>query len=347
MITVIHPGMMTTVQDEGRWGYLAFGMPRAGVMDRYASRTANILCGNPKEAAVLEMTLLGGEYRFEQAGRIAICGAAMEAKLNGQPIALWQALDVKPGDDLELGFARSGCRAYLAITGGIDAPVVMGSRATYTKAAVGGINGRMLKAGDVLYVGEAKSQKAPAAAPEAWIPVYSEFIEVRVMIGPQEFLFEPDALPTMCAGEYKVTNEADRMGYRLEGPQLKHMGKADIVSDALCRGAVQVPGNGQPIIMMADCGTTGGYTKIATVIGPDFWRIAQAKPDDTIKFRLCDDTEAVTALREETRRYEDLARLVDNPLSAMGAVPVAASSVRSMNLLVNGQTYKVEIMEVE
>ena len=344
MIAVVHPGMMTTVQDEGRWEYLAFGMPRAGAMDRYASRMANILCGNPMDAAVLEMTLLGGEYRFQKTGRIAICGAAMEAKINGQLIGIWQAIEVKPGDDLELGFAAKGCRAYLAVAGGIDVPVVMGSRATYTKAAVGGVAGRVLKAGDILAAGDAKKMAAgPVAVPAEWVPQYMDVSEVRVMAGPQDDLFEADALSVMCSGEYKVTNDADRMGYRLEGPQLKHLGKADIVSDALCRGAVQVPGNGQPIIMMADCGTTGGYTKIATVIGPDLSRIAQAKPDDAIKFRLCDDAEALSALREENRRYEQMAAQVANPAAAKSA----AYPTRSMNVIVNGQAYKVEITEVE
>ena len=158
------------------------------------------------------------------------------------------------------------------------------------------------------------------------------------MPGPQDDLFEPEALKVMCTERYKVMNEADRMGYRLEGPPLKHRGKADIVSDALCRGAVQVPGNGQPIIMMADCGTTGGYTKIATVIGPDLYRIAQARPDNTISFRLCADGDAVAALREEQSRYEKMATLV------AAAIPRQA---RAMNLVVNNQIFVVEITEVD
>lgn len=341
MIAVVHPGMMTTVQDEGRWDYLAFGMPRAGVMDRYAYRMANILCGNPAGAAVLEMTMLGGEYIFQKACRISICGAAMAAKINGLPIELWCALDVPAGADLELGYATKGCRTYLAITGGIDVPLVMGSRSTYTKAAVGGVEGRLLKAGDQLNIGsfdEAVSKTAPVSVPPEWIPDYAEAAEVRVMPGPQDDLFEPVALKVMCSGQYNVTNEADRMGYRLEGPQLKHIGKADIVSDALCRGAVQVPGNGQPIIMMADCGTTGGYTKIATVIGPDLYRIAQSRPEDAIAFRVCGDSEAVAALRDEQTRYEQMSALV-----AAASVPQA----RTMNLVVNSQAFVIEIMEVE
>ena len=344
MITVVHPGMMTTVQDEGRWDYLAFGMPRAGVMDRYAARMANVLCGNSLAAAVLEMTLLGGEYRFESAGRIAICGAAMDAKINGRPVGLWQAIDVQPGDDLELGFALSGCRTYLAVSGGIDVPAVMGSRSTYTKATVGGVAGRALKAGDTLTAGAAAVANAALAMPPAWVPQYTDTIELRIMAGPQDDLFEAEALALLCSGEYKVTNDADRMGYRLEGAALKHKGKADIVSDALCRGAVQVPGNGQPIIMMADCGTTGGYTKIATVIGPDFSRIAQAKPDDVVKFRLCSDAEAVAALREEELRYEQLAAQVASAVTP--AAPASVQAGRAMRLTINGQTYKVEITEV-
>ena len=322
---------------------MAFGMPRAGAMDRYAYRMANILCGNPPGDAALELTMLGGQYQFDPAGRIAICGAAMEAKLNGLKVPLWQALDVPTGSDLELGFAVEGCRAYLADAGGVDVPLVMGSRSTYTKAAVGGLAGRALKAGDQLKAGEIRGAvvKPCVAVPAEWIPSYAPVIEVRVMAGPQDDLFEAGALPALCTGEYKVTNETDRMGCRLEGTPLKHVGKADIVSDALCRGAVQVPGNGQPIVMMADCGTTGGYTKLATVIGPDFYRLAQAKPDDTVKFRLCDDAEAIQALAEENRRYEQMKAVVVAP-------PVQpAAAVRSMNLVINNQSYRVEIMEVE
>jgi len=345
MIAVIQPGMMTTIQDEGRMDFLAFGLPRAGVMDRYAARLANLLCGNPISAAVLEMTMLGGAYKFENDGRVALCGADMQPKLNEVPLACWTAVDVKAGDVLELGYAASGCRTYLAVRGGFDVPVIMGSRATYIRAEIGGMQGRKLKAGDKLPVGEAASPAmAPVALNQDLIPDYPETFQLRILLGPQEDLFALEGREVLLQSEYHISNEADRMGYRIEGPPIKHLDKADIVSDALCRGAIQVPGNGQPIIMMADCGTTGGYAKIATVIGSDLWKLAQGKPQDRIRFVLCTDQEALEALAAENVRYEKAAAIV--AAGPVAAVPAAANA-KKMVLKVNNISYTIEIEEVE
>lgn len=345
MITVLQPGLLSTIQDEGRQDYLAYGLPRAGVMDRYASRMANLLCGNPLSAAVIEMTMMGGSFRFEQPCRIAICGGEMGPSLNNAMIAQWKAFDVKSGDVLILGYAQSGCRTYLAVSGGIEVPVVLGSRSTYTRAKVGGIEGRSLRADDRIALGEMPPvQVQPINLDSTFIPTYPERISLRALLGPQDDLFLPEGIETFVSTEYLVTDEADRMGYRLEGPPIRHAGKADIVSDALGRGAVQVPGNGQPIVMMADCGTTGGYAKIATVIGADLWRLAQAKPNDLIKFILCSENEAVQALVEEREKYRRVAKQV---AGGPAETPLLKPESRSMRVMIQNQSYQIEIEEVK
>lgn len=345
MITVLQPGLFSTIQDDGRQNYLAYGLPRAGVMDRYASRMANLLCGNPLNAAVIEMTMMGGSFRFEQPCRIAICGGEMAPRLNTAMIEQWKAFDVKTGDVLEISYAQSGCRSYLAVSGGIDVPVVLGSRSTYTRANVGGIKGRPLHADDQIALGEMPPvQVQPINLDSTFIPPYPERISLRVLLGPQDDLFLPEGIEAFVSGEYIVTDEADRMGYRLEGPPIRHAGKADIVSDALGRGAIQVPGNGQPIVMMSDCGTTGGYAKIATVIGADLWRLAQAKPNDMIKFLLCSETEAVQALAEEREKYRRVAKQVT--AGPAETHPPKAES-RSMRVTIQNQSYQIDIEEVK
>ncbi|MDR3562688.1 MAG: biotin-dependent carboxyltransferase family protein [Negativicutes bacterium] len=340
MIEILSAGLFTTVQDEGRWGYQAFGMPVAGCMDRYACRVANILAGNPPEAACLEMTLTGDSLQFHQDAFVAVTGADMQGTLNGEPVANWSAFAVPAGSVLTFGYAQEGCRGYLAVNGGIDVPKVLGSRATYTRAAVGGVEGRKLRADDRLKIGgEARLAGAACSLPPEYKPSYGGSVTLRVLPGPQDDLFEPDGLTTLFNSGYTITNEADRMGYRLDGAVIKHKGKADIVSDALCQGAIQVPGHGMPIVMMADRATTGGYTKIGTVIGPDLTLMAQAKPGDTVSFRQCSDEGAVEALKFERERYA----AIEAWRADAGKPP--AGEVRSFWMTVNGQTYSIEISE--
>ena len=345
MITVLQPGLLSTIQDDGRQDYLAFGLPRAGVMDRYASRMANLLCGNPFSAAVIEMTIMGGSFSLERPCRIALCGADMSPRLNGAAIGNWTAIEVSAGDILETGYATSGCRSYLAVSGGFNTPVVMGSRSTYIRATIGGVEGRALRRDDQIPLGEMPPLiTGPRQLDPAFIPEYTDKIILRVMLGPQEDLFLEEGIETFLQGEYRVTDEADRMGYRLEGPVIRHRDKADIVSDALGRGAVQVPGSGQPIVMMADCGTTGGYAKIATVIGADLWKLAQAKPQDSVIFSRCTDQEAVEALLEEKDRYRLVAQRLSEPAVAFSTTK---PDVCRMNLSINHKKYQIEIEEVK
>lgn len=339
MISVIKPGMLTTVQDEGRWGYQAFGMPVAGVMDRYAYRTANILAGNAPGAAALEMTVMGGIFRFDSDAYVAVCGADMQGTLNGKPIRNWSCFLAPAGSELAFGFIANGCRTYIAVRGGIAVPLVLGSRSTYTRAAVGGLEGRALQAGDVLKIGsDAARPPRELQLPAKFVPKYPGQVTLRVMLGPQDDLFTPQGVNTLFDSEYEISPEADRMGYRMEGPVIEHTGKADIVSDAICQGAIQVPGHGRPIVMMADRATTGGYTKIGTVIGPDLSLLAQCKPGDKVRFERCTDEEAVKALEAEQEKYV--------AIETFAKEGEACKPARTFRVTVAGKTYNLEVREV-
>ena len=341
MIKVKKAGMFSTIQDQGRWGYQAYGMPVAGSMDRYAAQTANLLAGNDSEAALLEMTLLGGSFKFTATARAAICGAEMQATLNGRPLENWSSFCIPAGGEVEFSFAQSGCRAYLAVQGGFDVPLVLGSRSTYVRGGIGGLLGRALKNGDELaFLPAGKEGKwRPCRLPLEYVPEQGDEISVRVLWGPQDELFTSAGKETFLTQSYLISNEADRMGYRLEGAQIEHSAKADIISDALCFGAVQVPGHGMPIVMMADRQTTGGYSKLATVIGPDLRLLAQAKPGDRVRFVACSDDEAVEALAAEQAAYEKIAAVI-----AAGQKETAG--IKRFNLKVDGASYAIEIEEV-
>jgi len=300
--------MLTTIQDQGRIGYRAFGMPVSGVMDRYAATMANILAGNEPDAAVLEMTLLGGTFRFPNEAYLAVCGADMQGTLNGRKIKNWSAFYVPANSELAFDYATSGCRTYIAFYGGIAAARVLGSSSTYTRACIGGLEGRALQCDDVIEIG--KGDAMPFDLRELsyhHLPKYTNELRVRVIPGPQDDLFTAEGLRTFFNSSFTVSARNDRMGILLEGPTVQHVTGPDIISDALCAGAIQVPGDGHPIIMMADCQTTGGYAKIGFVISPDLSRLAQAKAGDTITFVECSDAEAVAALKAEQQSYEKAA----------------------------------------
>ena len=281
---VLKPGLFTTVQDLGRYGYLRYGVPISGAMDPFALIAANLLVENNPNDACLEITLIGPELKALTQVYIAITGGDAEPKINGEKVPMWQTLQVKKGDIIFFGKMKSGCRAYLSIKGGINTPVVLGSRSTYVRGGFGGINGRQLKTGDLIEGFTTSPLKAEYAMPEELIPQYTGNFIVHVVLGPQADMFTENGITTFLSNSYTVTSEADRMGYRLEGPSIEHKAKADIVSDALLPGAIQVPKNGKPIIIMRDAQTTGGYPKIAVAITPDVSMLGQAKPNDTIKF---------------------------------------------------------------
>ena len=284
-ITVLSPGLLTTVQDMGRVGYQQFGVSVSGVMDPRSAALANILAGNGPGEAVLECTMMGPKLRFDRACVIAITGGDLGPTLDGQPIPGYRALAVRAGQVLGFTAPKTGCRAFIAFSGGLDIPLVMGSRSTDLKARLGGLQGRKLEKGDAIGF-RAPVEALPrmedrALRPEfAPQPVYT----LRVVLGPQDDAFTQDGLRTFLTGAYTVTPEFDRMGCRLSGPAIQHRQTADIISDGIAFGAVQVPSSGAPIIMLADRQTTGGYTKIANVITADFRILAQLKAGDKVRF---------------------------------------------------------------
>ncbi len=276
------PGPFTTIQDKGRFEWVHMGVPISGAMDDFAYTCANLLVGNRKDLPALEITLSGPELEVLDTADIAVTGADMALTVNGKPAPRWRTIRVLKGDRIAAGMAESGCRAYLAVTGGIRVPKVMGSCSTYAGASIGGLDGRALREGDVVARGEGKLLDTPRRMP--WFPLYSPEIHVRVIPGPQDDCFSK-FMDRFFESKFTVTDRANRMGYRLEGPVIKRDAGApsSIISEASFPGNIQVPPDGQPIILMVEQ-TIGGYTKIATVITPDLFRVAQAKPGDRIRF---------------------------------------------------------------
>jgi biotin-dependent carboxylase-like uncharacterized protein len=300
VITLLKAGLIASVQDLGRPGFRDAGMPLAGAMDRTALAVANLMVGNDPGAAAVELTLLGGSWRFEADLLVAVAGADMAATLDGTPVDPWSSFLAGAGSTLLLKQARSGARSYLAVRGGVEVPLVMGSRSTYARAGVGGLQGRLLASGDRLPVGAARGPlPAPRALSPEQRPPCGGGATLRVLPGPQEDRFTEAGMATLLSAAWKVTPQNDRMGYRLEGPPIELRGAPDIITDPLVPGAIQVPGSGQPIIMGADAQTTGGYAKIATVIGPDLRLLGQARAGDLLRFALTTQAAAVEALVEE------------------------------------------------
>jgi len=305
---VIEPGPFSTVQDRGRWGYQQMGLPVSGALDPLAFRMANLLVGNPENAAVIECTIVGPQLAFMKEVDIAVTGADMQMKLNHKPLENWRTIRVKPGDLLSFQSAKQGCRGYLAVTGGIDVPEVMGSRSTFTGGKLGGYHGRPLRKGDILKSSPGRPLEWPRRLPESYTPPYSGHVELRAVPGPQDDFFQ-ECLKTLFGSEYTVSGRADRMGYRLEGPAVvqKEGAPPSIISEPTMPGGIQVPADHQPIVLLVEQ-TVGGYTKIATVISTDISRIAQATPGDTFRFTSVDVEEAH---RLYLRQQEKLATLTE------------------------------------
>lgn len=298
---VISPGSFTTVQDRGRYSFIDRGVPPSGVLDPYAYRMANLLVGNPVDAAVLEITVMGPALEVLGEADVALTGAHMAVTVNQTAAPMWQTIRLGKGDVIRIRQAKSGCRSYLAVTGGIHVPPVMGSRATCVKARIGGVEGRVLRKDDVLARLPAEPLARPRTLPADLIPSYLPEIVLRAIAGPQEEVFA-SGLETFFGGVYEVTSEADRMGYRLQGPPVHHDEgfPQSIISEPTVPGNVQLPADGQPIILLVEQ-TTGGYTKIATVISTDLSKIAQAVPGNRVRFQRVTLEEAHGFYREQAR----------------------------------------------
>jgi biotin-dependent carboxylase-like uncharacterized protein len=299
MLEILEPGLLTTVQDGGRVGWARYGVPPSGPMDRAAFAAANTLVGNPPDIAGLEITLNGTVLRVPRECLIAVCGADFDLWVGSLPVPMWHAVYVRAGRVVTFGMRRSGARAYLAISGGIALPPFLGSQSTYLQGEFGGLEGRALRAGDQLPLGPAATRNPVARAGRIWPidrrPPYISSPTLRVILGPQDDRFTDEGLATFLNNPYVVTPESDRMGYRLSGPVIAHRGSTGITSDGVVMGSIQIPPDGQPIVMMADHQTTGGYPKIATVIRADLPLLAQSLPGDLVRFQAVslDEAQAV------------------------------------------------------
>ena len=342
-IKILDAGLLTTVQDLGRYGFQRYGVSASGVMDEYSAKIANKLVGNKVGEAVLETTLKGVQIEFLQNTAVAITGGNCDVTLNGTKIELWQSYLVNRGDILKMGICRSGLRNYLAFAGGIDVPIIMNSKSTNLKAKVGGFNGRKLMAGDILSVGVG-SLETPLTLNKHYIPTYSKDIKVGVILGQQDDHFTEAGIKTFLNETYTVTQESDRMGIRLSsvsGATIEHKNGADIISDGITFGAIQVPGSGQPIVMMADRQTTGGYTKIGNVISSDLAKLAQSTPGTKVKFVEYTLEQAVQAIKNN-----DI--IINNQNSYVSPVKeeVVDSSSRDYRIKLNNKVFELKVERI-
>jgi antagonist of KipI len=292
VIRILDPGAQSTVQDLGRAGHLREGIPPSGPVDARAFVIANRLVGNFDDCAGLECTVLGPRFTVERVCAIAVTGAEATVTVNDAAAPQWATLVLKPGDTVRVGAARHGVRIYVAFSGGIDVPRVLGSRATYLRGRLGGLEGRALRRGDTLRLAPHVGPRRPRRLAGAEIPPLESEPEIRVVLGPQADRFTREGLEAFLASPYVMLPQSDRMGARLSGARVTHTKGHDIISDGIALGSIQVPGDGQPIVMLVDRQSTGGYTKVATVGSFDIGRIGQVKPGQRLRFRAVEVAEA-------------------------------------------------------
>lgn len=314
MLKIIKGGLQTTVQDLGRSGFQKYGVIASGAMDPFAHRIANLLVGNAEQEATLEIALVGPAIEFQEQTFIAICGADLSPEIDGNPVKLWRTLSVNKGSVLKFGAPRSGCRTYLAIAGGISLTSVMNSKSTYLRAGIGGFKGRALAAGDELQIGKLRDETADALAKAAYQEVewqvpayrYSTVPVVRLMRGRQFHLFDDMSQKQLFTEAFSISTDSDRMGYRLEGPRLSLSEPKELISEAVAFGSIQVPADGNPIILLADRQTTGGYPKIGQIASVDLPLATQLKPGDRIRFKEITLEEAQNLFLEQEQQIRQL-----------------------------------------
>jgi antagonist of KipI len=310
MFKVLAPGAFTTVQDAGRYGFQQYGVPVSGVLDQFAHRVANWLVGNQETAAVLEITFVGPSLEVLSPGLVAVTGADVAILVNGVDQDTWESFAVRLGDTISFRPARRGVRAYLAVSGGIDVPEVMGSRSTYISGRLGGFQGRALEKGDIVQRGDSGRYIQPQSLTDEFRSACQEEITLRCLPGPQDDYFDT-SLEIFFNSGFTVSPQADRMGYRLDGPliELREGAPSSIISEPSLPGMVQVPADGRPIIILVEQ-TVGGYAKIATIITPDLDLVAQARPGDLVRFRRIDLEEAYLAHAAYRNRLNRIKRLL-------------------------------------
>jgi biotin-dependent carboxylase-like uncharacterized protein len=329
-VRVLKPGPLSSLQDLGRTGYQRFGVIVSGVMDEWSHRVANLLAGNLDDQATIEITLMGPSLVFEAPALIAICGADLSPRIGETPVPQCRPILVRAGSQLDFGRRAFGCRAYLAVHGGFAVAPVMGSRSTYLRAGFGGFEGRALRKGDLLEVGDGNPQEqfpalarrlgsggdAFAGVPEdAFEPIAHPAIApraLRTVAGQQWDAFTGEAQERFLDAEFRVNANSDRMGYRLEGPGLALRSPLEMISEGVAFGTVQVPPDGNPIVLMADRQTAGGYPKIAAVASVDLPLIAQAVPQQGLRFARVSLEQAQRLYLERELAIERIRRSIDS-----------------------------------
>ncbi len=303
-IQVIHPGMLTTVQDLGRFGYAHLGISPAGAADTLSLRIANLLVGNEENAPALEMTLFGATLRFDSPAIVAVTGAQCETELNGCSVDHTSPVQLQAGSTLKCGPMITGARAYLAVQGGVDVPLVMGSASTFLPAHFGGHDGRSLKKGDMLNVGTRIASKPRKLE----TPLNAALKEntIRITRGPQHDWFDDHVFSTLLSTPFNVSDQSGRTGLRLSGEKIVPRHTGQLLTDGVPLGAIQIPADGQPIILFVDQQTTGGYPKMANVIAADLHRVGQLRPRDTIRFAEVSIDDALGLLHEQERWLKEM-----------------------------------------
>lgn len=323
MIEVREPGLWTTVQDMGRIGKYHLGVPPSGAADKYSFMIGNLLVGNPEDCAALEMTLIGGEFEFNQNCIIALTGAPMETYLNNKSISFWETHQVKEGDILKINACAKGVKSYLCISGGINVPHVMGSKSTYELSRIGGYKGRKLTAGDRIQINEPLPEafkQIGKTIPIEFIPSFSDFQELRVMMGITGYLMNDLALKTFLNSEWTVSHESNRVAYRYKGPKVSFTEQnppfgagnsfSNVVDIAYPIGSVLFTNEEELIVLQNDATTGGGFITIGTVISQDLDLIAQSRPLSKCRFIAVTIDQAMLAREERRKKIETLVQMI-------------------------------------
>ncbi|NBI28090.1 5-oxoprolinase subunit C family protein [Chengkuizengella marina] len=327
-LKILKPGMLTTIQDLGRVGYQKYGVVASGVMDSYAARLANLLIGNDENAAVMDMTMIGPSIEFQEDTLISICGGDLAAVIDDERVPLWRPLIIKSGSRLRFGNAKSGCRAYLSVVGGISVSEVMESSSTDLRAAIGGYKGRKIKSGDEISIHQPdpirgtriksllQNITTKSFIPLPWyvsensLPAYQSRVVIRVMKGREFELFQDESITSLLSNTFTIHPQSDRMAYRLNGSQIQLKSELNMISETVTMGTIQVPPDGFLRILLADRQTTGGYPRIAQVATVDLPLIAQLKPGDSLIFQEITLEEAETLYLQQEKDIHILKQMI-------------------------------------
>ena len=340
---VVNSGIFDTIQDLGRFGFQQYGMIVSGAMDSYALRVGNRLLGNEENKAGIEISTPGLSLEVLNQTVIAITGANFNPTINNFSAPMWEAIEVKKGDVISFNQIKSGCRSYLLVVGGVDVPIILGSKSTYVRGKIGGLKGRPLRKTDIINIGKTNQELQNIIGRKVLannLPDYYEENKIRIILGPQDDYFNKDGLHAFLNSFYEITVYSDRMGYRLKGPKIESKNGSDIITDGIPLGSIQVPRNGMPIVMLADRQTTGGYAKIATVISVDIDKFAQIKPGNKIRFRKVNLEEAHRLLQEREKNITDL------QFEKKETSKLKSGNTRIFKVKIKEKIYKVEIEEI-